>query len=91
MALFGLLTVPVIRLNRFVKGAEKDEAIVAAGLALMLAANIFDMIPNENLTLVTLLIAGSIARTAPFGRRVSATKFSNAREPREPSAVAAQA
>lgn len=91
LALFGLLTVPVIRLNRFVKGAEKDEAIVAAGLALMLAANIFDMIPNENLTLVTLLIAGSIARTAPFARRVSSARITNARHPGEPSAAAAQA
>jgi hypothetical protein len=90
VGLFGLLTVPVIRLNRFVKDAEAEESIVVAGLALMLAANIFDMIPNENLTLLTLLIAGSIARRAPFARTIPSAKSANAIQAK-PAAMAARA
>lgn len=68
VGLFGLLTVPVLKLNASIRLVSKDEAIAVGGLALMLAANIFDMIPNANLTLVTFMMAGSISRISPLPR-----------------------
>ena len=74
LALFDLFTVPVLQLHRVVENSDEQDAIRVGGAALMLAANVADMIPNNNLTLVTLLIAGSIGRIAPFARTVSAPR-----------------
>src|SRR5205085_5300963 len=68
LGLFGLFIVPVFRLNHVIKQADQQEAKIAAALALMLAANILDMIPNANLRPITWIIAGSIARKAAFAR-----------------------
>jgi hypothetical protein len=68
LGLFGLLTVPVFRLHRFVKHADRQEALIAAGLGLMLVANVADMVPNANLTPITWIIAGSIARKVAHAR-----------------------
>jgi hypothetical protein len=83
IAMFGLLTVPVLRLNRSVRHAAKEDATVAAGLSLMLAANLLDMIPNDNLTLLTLLIAGSISHGS---LSVAAAKLPQTRRRREMAA-----
>jgi len=62
LGLFGMFAIPVLRLNRHVKQLDREDALVAAGLALMLAANIADMVPNANLMPLTFVIAGAIAR-----------------------------
>ena len=62
LGLFGMFAIPVLRLNRLVKQLDREEAIIAAGLALMLAANIADLVPNANLMPFTFVIAGAIAR-----------------------------
>jgi len=56
---FGLLTVPVILLFVRAKGLGITQA--TAGLCLLLAANLLDMILNATMTPVTWLIAGALA------------------------------
>jgi len=68
LGLFGMFAVSVLRLNSFVKHANDQDAKVAAALALIVAANIIDMLPNANLTLLTFVIAGSIARKVVLAR-----------------------
>ncbi|ARC90811.1 hypothetical protein [Rhodovulum sp. MB263] len=57
MAQFGLLTVPILLLVRRPRQVEPSTAL----LALALAANLADIIPNSSLTPVTWLIAGALA------------------------------
>ena len=56
---FGLLILPTI----FLAARRRDLEIsyATAGLALMLAANLLDMIPNATLTPLTWLIGGALA------------------------------
>lgn len=68
LGLFGMFAIPVLRLNRSVKGLDREDALIAAGLALMLAANVADMIPNANLMPLTFVLAGSIARRTAKSR-----------------------
>ncbi len=56
---FGLLIIPTIFLA--VRRRELEVSYATAGLALMLAANLLDMIPNATLTPVTWLIGGALA------------------------------
>jgi hypothetical protein len=56
---FGLLGVPVILL--FWHRRMLDPSLATAGLCMVLAANMIDMIPNATLTPVTWLIAGALA------------------------------
>jgi hypothetical protein len=56
---FGLLAVPLLVLAFRSKSLEIDRA--TAGLALILAANMVDLIPNSALTPITWLVAGSLA------------------------------
>ena len=56
---FGLLSVPILLLAFRNKSLGIDRA--TAGLALILAANMVDLIPNSALTPITWLIAGSLA------------------------------
>lgn len=56
---FGLLSVPLLLLAFRNKSLGIDRA--TAGLALILAANMVDLIPNSALTPITWLIAGSLA------------------------------
>jgi hypothetical protein len=60
LSLFGLLTFPVLRLNLIDKQNLDKDQLVVAGLAIILAINIFDMLPNNNISAVTFMIAGSI-------------------------------
>ena len=92
LGLFGMFAIPVLRLNRSVKQLAREDALIAAGLALMLAANIADMLPNANLMPLTFLIAGSIARRASATRasRTSTTPRRNPPLSITPAAVSAQ-
>jgi hypothetical protein len=88
LGLFGMFALPVLRLNAFVKRADPQDAMAAAGIALMLAANIADMIPNANLTPITFLLAGSIGRRLALRRvpsRIAAADAQLAHRP-EPAA-----
>ena len=69
LALFGLFAVSVVRLNGAIKTAEPVDAIVSGGIALILAINIADMLPNANLTPLTFVLAGSIARKVAATRK----------------------
>jgi len=57
LARFGLLTLPLLLLAR--RAGRADPA--TAGLALVLAANLVDLIPNSGLTPLTWLIAGALS------------------------------
>lgn len=59
IAQFGLLTMPTILLAFGRKAASATPA--TAGLALVLAANLMDLLPNATLTPVTWLLGGAIA------------------------------
>lgn len=56
---FGLLILPTIFLAA--RRRELEISYATAGLALMLAANLLDMIPNATLTPLTWLIGGALA------------------------------
>ncbi|NBE06553.1 hypothetical protein [Paragemmobacter ruber] len=59
IAQFGLLTMPTLLLAFGRKAASATPA--TAGLALVLAANLMDLLPNATLTPVTWLLGGAIA------------------------------
>ena len=59
LAKFGLLTLPIL-LFVFRKSKE-DIALATSGLALLLAANLIDLLPNSGLTPITWLMAGALA------------------------------
>lgn len=65
LAQFGLLTLPVILMALRRRGAELGPA--TGGLALVLAANLVDLIPNATLTPVTWLVAGALAGRYAYG------------------------
>ena len=58
-ASFGLLTIPILLLTLRRRGLSPSHA--TAGLAILLTANLIDMIPNATLTPVSWLIAGALA------------------------------
>jgi hypothetical protein len=64
LSLFGLLAVAALRSLRAVGDQVTSSNITIGGLSLLLAMNVIDMIPNSNLTPMTLMIAGSIASAA---------------------------
>ena len=59
IAQFGLLTLPTILLAFGRKGATVTPA--TAGLSVVLAANLLDLLPNATLTPITWLLGGAIA------------------------------
>lgn len=65
IAMFGLLCGSVIRIWRATAGQEVDRW--TAALALILAANLIDLIPNATLTPLTWLGAGALAGLAARG------------------------
>lgn len=56
---FGLLTAPILLLT--LRRRELNLSFATAGLCLILAANLIDMITNATLTPVTWLVAGALA------------------------------
>lgn len=73
LSLFGLLTVAAFRALRGIDDRRTPGNITVAGLTLILAINVVDMLPNSNLTTLTLLLAGSIASVAPV-RAIRSTR-----------------
>jgi hypothetical protein len=70
LGLFGMFAVAAFRANSFIKRAEEHDAKIVSALTLMLAMNIVDMLPNANLTPLTFVIAGSIARKLAHAKAV---------------------
>lgn len=68
LSLLGLITVPVLRLTRIGRGPMGPDEVVAAGLSVVLAANMVDILPNANITAITYLIAGSLAGYVQSGK-----------------------
>jgi hypothetical protein len=58
LARFGLLTLPILLLFR--ERRRQDIGMETSALALVLAANLLDLVPNSSLTPLTMLIAGSL-------------------------------
>ncbi len=73
IARFGLITIPIIllALNR----RRLDISIATAGLSIVLAANLVDLLPNSSLRPITLLIAGAL-----MGRYIEASEASRRTE-----------
>ena len=61
LSLFGLFAASVMRALTVVRGPVTETAIAVAGLSLLLAMNLIDLIPNANLLPFTYVMAGSIA------------------------------
>ena len=64
VATFGLLGLPVLIL--FWRQRRLEISLATAGLCLMLAANLIDMIPNATMTPLTWLIAGALTGRCRF-------------------------
>lgn len=73
LGLFGMFAVAAFRASSFLKRAEEQDAKIVSALALMLAMNILDMLPNANLTPLTFAMAGSIARKVVLARSARKT------------------
>lgn len=82
IGLFGLLTLPLILLA--LRRRRLEIPIATSGLGLILAANLFDLIPNSGLTPMTWLTAGSMMG-------YFATAMQAARHPQTARTDAAQA
>ncbi|WP_159086888.1 hypothetical protein [Loktanella sp. Alg231-35] len=66
ISVFGLLTLPLLRLWRWRKRkAEFKEPHIVYGIALMLAVSLLELIPNATITPMTWLIAGMLLRCRP--------------------------
>jgi hypothetical protein len=65
LSLFGLLAASAFRAARAVGPETSSDSVVIGGLALMLAINVIDLLPNSNLTSLTFLVAGSVATSVP--------------------------
>jgi hypothetical protein len=61
LALFGLFAASAFSVLTSVRGPITSSSIALAGLTLILAVNLVDLIPNANLLPLTYLMAGSIA------------------------------
>jgi hypothetical protein len=72
LAEFGLLVLPVFLLWREIRYREQgDYSLLIIPLSLILAVNVFDMLPNATLTPLTWLMAGALtgyAETLRDGR-----------------------
>ncbi len=64
LAEFGLLLAPLLALWRRARRAEAELPALAGPLALLLAVNLIDLIPNATLTPLTWLIAGALLGVA---------------------------
>lgn len=91
LALFGFMTLPLLRLRRATKGRDQKISPYTAGLAMMLAINLFDLIPNSSITPLTLLMAGALTGRAARAARVASKpeQAAEAEVPAEAAPVAA--
>lgn len=78
LSLFGLFATALYSALSGVRGPDSSSTILLGGLALLLAINLTDLIPNANLVPMTFVMAGSIAGRA----RVSAKAHSRSKRGR---------
>lgn len=64
LALFGMMTVPLLRLRRVARDKRAQISPYTAGLAMMLAVNLLDLLPNSSITPLTMLMAGALTGRA---------------------------
>lgn len=57
---FGLLATPIFLMGRAYRRAGREVPVLAAGMALVLAVNLVDLLPNATLTPVTWLLTGGL-------------------------------
>jgi hypothetical protein len=81
LSLFGLFLMSGFRAMRSVGRERTDASLAIAGLSLLLAANIINLLPNSGLSLLTFLVAGSLTRA----ERVRAKAQPKAKAINEPS------
>lgn len=68
-AIFGLMVVPIVLL--FLRASAFEITLATSGLALIMAANMIDLIPNAGITPLTWLIAGGLAGRLELARITS--------------------
>jgi hypothetical protein len=61
LSLFGLFLFSVLRARIAVRGPVTQSSLAVGGMSILLAVNVIDMLPNASLTVLTYLMAGSIA------------------------------
>jgi hypothetical protein len=61
LSFFGLFAAAVFRARRMVRGPATRSSIAVAGLSLLIAINVLDLVPNSWLLPFTYLAAGSVA------------------------------
>ncbi|MEC9311903.1 MAG: hypothetical protein VYA97_09080, partial [Pseudomonadota bacterium] len=69
LGFFGLLTLPIILLAFRARQLALDGG--TAGLMIILAANLVDLIPNSSLVPITWMIAGALAGRYELGGQIS--------------------
>ena len=85
---FGLLLAGAVMLARQMpRSAPREVAVPIAGLALLLALNMIDLLPNATLTPITWLIAGTVAGNAARLRTQPAQQSTPARRALPPARV----
>lgn len=70
LAQFGLLALPIFLLGRASRAAGREVDPLAAGTAVVLAANLVDLLPNATITPVTWLFSGAMLGYLENLRRV---------------------
>jgi hypothetical protein len=61
LSVFGLLAMPIFKAASVIKGKVTSfDQVALAGLSLILAVNMFDLLPNDTLTPLTWLVAGAL-------------------------------
>jgi hypothetical protein len=71
LAYFGLFALAAFRANAAVRGPITRDGTVVAGLSLLVAVNLLDLIPNSWLLPFTYLAAGSIASSVRVRSRTA--------------------
>lgn len=87
---FGMLTLPLVLIA--LRRRQLDPSQATSGLAMVLAANLLDLIPNSGLNTVTWMICGSLVgyyakRQAVSAPAPSASRRPSSREPRQSQAA----
>ncbi|MCF3972237.1 hypothetical protein [Paracoccus salsus] len=57
---FGLLALPILLLGRAHRAAGREVSVLAGGVAVVLAANLIDLLPNATITPLTWLFSGAM-------------------------------
>lgn len=60
LALFGLMSLPIFLLGRAHRAVGREVGVFPAGVAVVLAMNLIDLLPNATITPVTWLFSGAL-------------------------------